>query len=137
MPCLLGNRCTNTTSLEFKSSTILTSVNITFCNSFTKTISNTLCLTSETSETHIALSETPSSYLPIVSYQTVSANSPNVFEATYPIFVVVILLLIGTNIAFCIALWIKRNQPAATVFCVGIASCFQSNQVMESGWLIW
>ena len=108
----------------------LPSINITVCNSFTNTTSNCSCLTSETSETHIASSETPSnclpivsnqthttlsenlsSFPPIVSYQTVSTNSPNVFEATYSIFVVAILLILGTNIAFCIAFCIiKRNQ---------------------------
>ena len=96
-------KCANYSSLEYKFNTSPTNVNITICSPFTKT-------TSKTSETHIALSETLSSCLPIVSYQTVSANSPNVFEAANLIFVVAILLLLGTNIAFCIALWIKRNQ---------------------------
>ena len=101
--CSLDTKCANYSSLEYKFNTSPTNVNITICNPFTKT-------TSKSSETHIALSETPSNCLPIVSYQTLSANSPNAFEATYPIFAVAILLLLGTNIAFCIALWIKRNQ---------------------------
>ena len=78
----------------------------------TSKTSETHTALSKTSETHniITLSETLSGCLPIVSYQTVFTNSSNVFEATYSIFVVAILLLLGTNIAFCIAFWIKRNQ---------------------------
>ena len=125
--CGGGTGCENSYSPENNES--CASVNITICNSFTNTTSNCSCLTSKTSETHIASSETPSnclpivsdqthttlsetlsSCLPIVSYQTLSTNSSNVFEATYSIFVVAILLLLGTNIAFCIAFWIKRNQ---------------------------
>ena len=162
--CTGDNMCKNSSSLENNESCAdLTSVNITICDSFTNTTSNfsystsetsethtalsetlssctclpivsyqtsetsethtalseilSSCLpivsyqTSKTSETHTALSETLSGCLPIVSYQTVSTNSPNVFEATYPIFVVPILLSLGTNIAFCIAFCIiKRNQ---------------------------
>ena len=110
--CTGSTGCGNSSSPKYNESCDnLPSVNITVCNSFTNTTSNCSCLTSETSETHIASSETPSSCLPIVSYQTVSTNSPNVFEATYSIFVVAILLILGTNIAFCIAFCIiKRNQ---------------------------
>ena len=108
--CSSDIKCANYSLLEYKSNTIPTKANITTCNPFTKKTSSCSYLTSKTSKTHIALSETSSSCLPIVSCQTLSANSPNVFEATYPIFVVAILLLLGTNIAFCIALWIKRNQ---------------------------
>ena len=128
--CTGSTGCGNYSSPKYNESCDnLPSVNITICDSFTNKTSNCSCLTSETSETHMALSETPSnglpivsdqtnttlsetlsSCLPIVSYQTLSANSSNVFEATYPIFVVAILLLLGTNTALCIALCIiKRN----------------------------
>ena len=108
--CTGSSTCGNSSSLENNES-CANSVNITICNSFTNTTSNCSCLTSKTSETHIASGETLSGCLPIVSYQTVSTISPNVLEATCSIFVVAILLLLGTNIAFCIALCIiKRNQ---------------------------